>query len=87
MFKPEIFRKQMCCLEKALVTLLGLFGAPCSHSALPIVIQLPPGVIWRPHSGSAPEKLFHVCPLVTPLRISDCLYTDNGPASADQFKQ
>jgi len=27
MFEPEVFRKQMCCIE-VLVTLLGLFGVP-----------------------------------------------------------
>jgi len=30
MFEPEVFRKQMYCIEESslLVTLLGLFGAP-----------------------------------------------------------
>jgi len=32
MFAPEVFRKQMYCIE-VLVILLGLFGAPRSHSA------------------------------------------------------
>jgi len=32
MFEPEIFRRQMYCIE-LLVTLLGLFSAPSSHSA------------------------------------------------------
>jgi len=30
MFEPEVFRKQMHCVEKAPVTLLGLFRAPPS---------------------------------------------------------
>jgi len=30
MFKPEVFRKQMYCIEEVPVTLLGLFGAPCT---------------------------------------------------------
>jgi len=38
MFEPEVFRKQMYCTE--VVTLLWLFGAPQSFSALI--------VIWRP---------------------------------------
>ena len=38
-FEPEVFRKQMYCTE-VLVTLLGLFGAPQSFSAL-IVIRRP----------------------------------------------
>jgi len=32
MFEPEVFRKQIYCNE-VLVRLLGLFGAPRSHSA------------------------------------------------------
>jgi len=32
MFEHEVFRKQMYCTE-VLVTLLGLFGTPRSHSA------------------------------------------------------
>jgi len=32
MFEPEVFRKQMYCFEKVLMTLLGLFG-PRSDSA------------------------------------------------------
>jgi len=29
MFEPEVFRKQMCCIDESiLVTLLGLFGDP-----------------------------------------------------------
>jgi len=32
MFEPEVFRKQIYCSE-VLVRLLGLFGAPRSHSA------------------------------------------------------
>jgi len=38
-FEPEVFRKQMNCTE-VIVTLLGLFGAPQSFSAL-IVIRHP----------------------------------------------
>jgi len=37
----EVFRKQMHCIEESrlLVTLLGFFGAPRSHSASPKVIR------------------------------------------------
>jgi len=35
MFEPEVFRKQMYCIEKVLLTLLGLFDAFNSHSAPP----------------------------------------------------
>jgi len=28
MFEPEVFRKQMCCIEESVVTFLGPFGAP-----------------------------------------------------------
>jgi len=33
MFELEVFRKQMYCIEKVLVTLLGLSSAPRSDSA------------------------------------------------------
>jgi len=35
MFEIEVFWKQMYCIEEVLVTLLGLFGLPRSHSAHP----------------------------------------------------
>jgi len=43
MFKPEVFRKQMYCVEEKRVTLLGLFGAPT--------------IIRRPQSDPAPVEL------------------------------
>jgi len=51
MFEPEVFRKQMYCIEE-FVTLLGLFGAPA--------------VIRRPHIDSAHGELCPSCPVVTP---------------------
>jgi len=33
MFEPEVFRKQIYCVEESIVTLFGLFGAPSSHLA------------------------------------------------------
>jgi len=50
------FGSKCTVLKKVLVRLLGLLGAPCSHSA-------PPAVIRRPHSDSAPGKL---CPPFPP---------------------
>jgi len=41
MFEPEVFPKQMYCIEEVLVTLLGLFGASRSASA-PWELCLPP---------------------------------------------
>jgi len=37
MLEPEIFRKQMCCIEESTcdVTMLGLFAAPRSDLAHP----------------------------------------------------
>ena len=45
MFEADVFRKQMYCIEESrlLVTLLGLFGAPCNHSTSP-------AFIWRPRN-------------------------------------
>jgi len=35
MFEPVVFRKQIYCIEKVFVTLLGRFRAPRRHSAHP----------------------------------------------------
>jgi len=35
MFEPEVFRKQMYCIEESACDILGLFGAPKSISAPP----------------------------------------------------
>jgi len=53
--KPRSFESKCTALKKALVALLGLFGASRSHSA-------PPAVIWRPHSDSAPGELRPLAP-------------------------
>jgi len=41
MFEPEVFRKQMYCIKKVLVTLLGLFGPhvmpPCPPVVSPVI--------------------------------------------------
>ena len=49
-FEPEVFPKQMYCIDE--ITLLGLFGAPRSHS--------PPPVMRPGHCAP-------LVPLVTPL--------------------
>jgi len=54
MFETEDFRKLMYCIEEALVTLLGLFGAPV--------------VIRRSHGDWGPGELCSPCPLVAPRR-------------------
>jgi len=56
------FGSKCTVLKNAFVTLLGLFGAPRSHSTLP-------AVIWRPHSDSAPGEL---CPPFS-LRYAPCV--------------
>jgi len=48
MFEPKVFRKQMYCIEKVIVTLLGFFGAPA--------------VILRSRCDSAPGELRSTCP-------------------------
>jgi len=46
MFEPKVFREQMHCIEKVLVTLLGLFGAPVvvprPENCAPLVTPLLP---------------------------------------------
>jgi len=42
MFAPEVSRKKIYCIEKVLLTLLRLFGAPRSHSVTLAVIVAPP---------------------------------------------
>jgi len=55
------FESKCTVLKKVFVTLLGLYGAPCSHS-------VPPAVIWRPHSDSAAGELGPCCvPAIKPL--------------------
>jgi len=53
MFEPEVFRKQMYCIEESslLVTLLGLSGAPYSDSD-PGKLFLP----CTPHYALAPKS-------------------------------
>ena len=59
------FRSKCTELKEVLATLLGLFGAPRSHSAPPEVIRRirqwfgAPIMIWRPNSDSAPGEF---CP-------------------------
>ena len=50
MFEPEVFRKQMYCIEESTSDIIGTFQRPCSHLT-------PLAVIWRPHSDSAPREL------------------------------
>jgi len=52
MFEPELFRKQMYCTEESTCD-SGTFWCP--------------PVIWRPHSDSAPGKLY---PSLGPLRYA-----------------
>ena len=40
MFEPEVFRKQIYCCTKVLVTLFGLFGDPQSFGALIVIRRL-----------------------------------------------
>jgi len=74
-FETEIFRKQICCIEESTCDIVGTFRRPCSHS-------VPPAVIWRPRSDSAPGELSPPWPpVVTPLM--QCMpYSDGRYASA-----
>jgi len=40
MFEPEVFRKQMCCVEESTGEIVGIFGAPPVNWR-PIVIRRP----------------------------------------------
>jgi len=60
MFKPEVFRKQIHCIEESACDIVGDF------STLPAVIRCP-------NSDSAPGELCPPCPLVTPWALSQVL--------------
>jgi len=62
-WRPHVrtWRLKHTVLKKVLVTLLGLFGALCSHSVHPSVSA--------PHSDLAPGELCPLSPLVTPLTV------------------
>jgi len=62
MFEPEVFRRQMHCIAKVLVTLLGLFGAPRSHATSRS--DLAPSRVVRRPGNCAP-----LTPLVTALVV------------------
>jgi len=47
MFEPEVFRKQMYCIEESAYDIVGTFRRPCSHSA-PVTLFGAPIVIRRP---------------------------------------
>jgi len=55
MFEPEVFRKQICCIEESTCDIVGTFRRPRSHSA-------PPAVIWLPHGNWAPGELSPLAP-------------------------
>jgi len=50
MFKPEVLRKQMCCIEESTCDIVGIFGAPRSDLAPHSDSDL--GKFWL-HIGSA----------------------------------
>ena len=54
-FEPEVFRKQMYCIEESACDIVGIFWRPRSISALPEWVVAP--VIAPP------------CPFITPLLI------------------
>jgi len=55
MFEPEVFLKQMYCVEESTCVIVGTFRRPRSDSA-------PPAEIRRPYRDSAPGKLWPLCP-------------------------
>jgi len=61
MFETEVFRMQIYCISEIIVTFLGLFGAPRSHSAPPQWFGAPQ---WLGVRAIAP-----LSPLVVPLVI------------------
>jgi len=60
--RPEAFREQICCEEKVLVTLLGLFGTPA--------------VIRHSHNDLAPGILRPLTPLITPQEVTQILHEE-----------
>jgi len=60
MFEPEVFRKQMHCIEESTCDIVATFRRPYSHLA-------PLAMIWRPCSGSVLGNCAPLPPLVTPL--------------------
>ena len=52
--EPEVFRKQMCCIEESTGDIAGIF-------------RRPPRSDFAPHSDLAPGKL--CAPLVAPLTV------------------
>jgi len=57
MFEPELFLKQIHCIEESTCDIFGAFRHPA--------------VIRRPHSDSAPGELLPLASFVTPLRMHD----------------
>jgi len=62
MFEPELFRKQISCIEESACDIVGTCLHPRSHST-------PPAVIRRPHCELAPGEL---CPLAPSLYAPAC---------------
>ena len=60
MVKPELFRKQLYCIEESSCDIVGTFRRLPQYFGAPAVIQ-------RAHSELAPGKLCPPYPLVTPL--------------------
>jgi len=67
MFEPEVYRKQMYCIEKSTCDIAGTFRRPRQSFGVPRNDSAPP-VTWRPgnYASLAP-------PLVTPLTIVDII--------------
>jgi len=62
MFEPEVFRKQMYCIQESACDVVETFWRPHKHS-------VPPAVCQSPQSDSAPVDLRLLAPLVTYLLI------------------
>jgi len=59
-FEPEVFRKQMYCVEECTYDILGIFRRPRNHSA-PSQYFSAPRVIWRPgNCDPLPLRYAHV---------------------------
>ena len=56
MFEPEVYRKQMCCIEEGACDIVVTFWRLHNHSA-------PRAVFQRPQSDSASVELRPPCPL------------------------
>jgi len=68
MSEPEVFRKQMHCIEESICDIVGTFRRPLQ----PLVA--PRSHLASPHSDSAPREMYLLSPLVMPLDTAESVH-------------